>query len=88
MWLRVVGERGWYVITKDQKIRYHRIEREALIGAGVGAFILISKDLSGEDIGKILVGAVPAMSRFIIKTRRPFLAKITREGRISAIVEN
>ncbi|TAJ85499.1 hypothetical protein EPO44_16355 [bacterium] len=88
VWLRVVGERGWFVVTKDQKIRYHAIERQALIGARVGAFILISKDLSGEEIGKILVGAVPAIGRFILKTGRPFLAKINREGKISAILED
>jgi hypothetical protein len=48
---------------------------------------LISKDLSGEEIGKILLEAIPAIGRFIKKRPRPFLAKITREGRISALLE-
>jgi hypothetical protein len=58
-----------------------------LIGAGIGAFVLVSKDLSGEEMGKILVASVPAIGRFIAKTPRPFLAKITREGKISLILE-
>lgn len=86
-WLRIVGERGWFVVTKDQKIRYHTIEKQALVGAGVGAFVLVSKDLSGEEMGKILVQSVPAIKRFIARTSRPFLAKMTRDGKVSLILE-
>jgi hypothetical protein len=77
-WLQVIGGRGWFVVTKDQKIRYHTIEKQALVGAGVGAFILVSKNLSGEEIGTILVESIPAIKRFIARTSRPFLAKIAR----------
>jgi len=81
-WLPKVGERGWFVITKDQKIRYHNLEKLALQRAGVGAFVLVSKDLTGEQMGQILITAIPAMKRFIARTLRPFIAKITRDGKV------
>ncbi len=34
-WLRVVGQRGWVVLTKDKMIRYRGPELAALINAGV-----------------------------------------------------
>jgi hypothetical protein len=33
VWLRVVGERGWVVLTKDERIRRRPLEREALLTA-------------------------------------------------------
>src|SRR5574341_871525 len=34
-WLRVVGRRGWIVLTKDDRIRYRGTGLAALINAGV-----------------------------------------------------
>jgi len=55
--------------------------------AGVGAFILTSGDLSGEEMAQIFVKALPAISKFLVKHRRPFIAKITRSGSVTILVE-
>src|SRR5690348_8374043 len=47
-WLTQVGRNGWIVLTKDHRIRYRNLEREALMNAGVGAFILTAVDLQGD----------------------------------------
>src|SRR5207302_798726 len=39
IWLSEIGKRSWVAITKDERIRYRRIEPEALMRAGVRAFI-------------------------------------------------
>jgi hypothetical protein len=35
-WLRIAGERGWVVLTRDDRIRYRPAEQRALIEAGTG----------------------------------------------------
>src|SRR5438270_11545619 len=37
-WLRVVGARGWIVLTSDRRIRYRGPELTALKASGVRAF--------------------------------------------------
>lgn len=39
-WLRVAGEQDWVVILKDDRIRFRRWERDALMSTGVRAFCL------------------------------------------------
>lgn len=57
----------------------------ALMKAGVAAFILTSGDLQGEEMAQIFVKALPAILRFLSKHKRPFIAKIARNGSISML---
>src|SRR5450759_5020528 len=38
-WLPVVGARGWVVLTKDSRLRFRPLEKEALIAANVRVFV-------------------------------------------------
>lgn len=84
-WLTKVGQRGWIVLTKDHRIRYRQVERLALMRAGVAAFILTSGDLQGEEMAQIFVKALPQIKRFLQKHRKPFIAKITKDGSVSLL---
>jgi hypothetical protein len=46
-WLPEVGRRGWVVLMKDKRIRRNQLERDALLAAGVRAFVLTSGNLTG-----------------------------------------
>ena len=82
-WLSEVGRREWIVLTKDERIRYHSIERTALQKAKVGVFILTAKNLTGQQMASIFIKALPAIIRFTIKNPPPFIAKIARGGQIT-----
>ena len=84
-WLSEVGRRQWVVLTKDARIRYREIERMALMNAGVRAFVLTAKNLQGSEVANVFVRALPAIQRFITRHTPPFIAKITRSGRISML---
>lgn len=86
-WLTHAGRNGWIVLTKDHRIRYRNLERTALMSAGVGAFVLTAGDLNGDEMAKIFVKALPAISKFLAKHRKPFIAKITRSGSVSMLFE-
>ncbi len=62
------------------------MERAALMRAGVAAFILTSGDLQSEEMAQIFVKALPAISRFLAKYHRPFIAKVTRNGSVALLL--
>jgi hypothetical protein len=84
-WLTEVGKRGWYVITRDDRIRYRRLEAEAVRNARVGMFVVVSKNLTGPQAADAIVKAVNRIRRYIRSHRRPFLAKIYRDGRVERL---
>src|SRR3989304_5567341 len=75
-WLPTVGARGWVVLTKDDRIRYRTLERNALMRAGVRAFVITATDLRGEEMAAIFIQALPTIKRFIKKNAPPFIAKV------------
>jgi predicted nuclease of predicted toxin-antitoxin system len=84
-WLAYVGQQGWIVLMKDKHIRSRSHERQALIYAGVRAFVLVAGNISGHEMGASFVKALPAMYDLLTQRDNPFIAQITRQGRISAI---
>jgi hypothetical protein len=66
-------------------IRKRMIERNALRKARVAAFILTSVNLKGEEMGRIFVEARKRMLRLLSKQRRPFIAAVTRNGKVALI---
>ena len=51
VWLRKAGERGWVVLSRDDRIRYRPAEQRALIEAGTAVFCLNpSKGMTAEEL--------------------------------------
>jgi hypothetical protein len=48
----------------------------------VRAFILVSGNLSGQEMAQIFVKALPRMTRFASRNSPPFIAKIFRDGSV------
>lgn len=88
VWLTEVGRRGWLVLTLDQNIRYNALEKQALLSSGVGSFVLIAKNFSGQRIADCIVKALPAMATFAQHTSRPFIAKIYADSRVQPLEVN
>jgi hypothetical protein len=86
VWLTEVGNQGWVVFTKDTRIRYHKIETEALRRANVRAFVLSSKgDLSGQEMAGIFLKALPSIKAHCRKTSPPFIALVYKAGTVALI---
>lgn len=85
VWLTEVGNKGWYVITRDERIRYRHIEATAARAAGVGMFVVVSKNLTGPQTGEAILKALNRIRRFINNHDRPFIAKIYRDGRVEKL---
>ena len=85
-WLREVGRKQWVVLTRDQRIRHRKLELAALFKARVAAFVFTGGNVSGEDMADTLVRSLPAISRFVAKHPRPFIASIIKSGRIQLLL--
>ena len=81
-WLSEVGRRGWYVLTKDDRIRKRPVELRASIDSSVGAFILPSGNMSGPEMAQAIVNALPAIIKVIERRSPPFIYRISRSGTI------
>jgi len=84
-WLSVVGSRGWIVLTKDERIRYRMIEQHVMMRASVAAFILTAGGVTGAEMARIFIRALPKIRRFVRTYRRPFIASVTRSSAVVLI---
>jgi uncharacterized protein with PIN domain len=65
LWLSKAGGEGWIVLTKDDKIRYRAIEREAYIRAGVRCFVFTQSRQRAE----VIIDALSVERRERLKRR-------------------
>lgn len=82
-WIPVVGKRGWAVLTADARIRYNRLERNAVRQHKLRLFYFSRNDFSGVEMGTILQKALPKMITLCEELKPPFAASITRNGDVA-----
>jgi predicted nuclease of predicted toxin-antitoxin system len=83
VWLRAVGERGWVVLTKDQRLRYRPLEIAALRASNARVFVLSAGNLRGAEIAEAFRAALPRISKTLYSGRGPFVARVSRSGQIT-----
>ena len=79
-WLSFVGDKGWIVVTQDEKIRYRRLEKMAMEEAGVAAFVLTGGSHKAIEMAEVFIKALSSIKRLVKKTPLPFIARVTRGG--------
>jgi hypothetical protein len=85
-WLVPAGKRGWVVLTKDRHIKTNQIEIASLIQANVACFNLVSAEMSGPDMAAAFVAAMRDMKRMLMRIQRPFVANVSRSGRVDLLL--
>lgn len=79
-WLRTVGAYGWIVVTRDQRIRYRKVEQQALLEASVRAFVFTGGSATGEQTAEAVVRALPKILEIVRSERPPFIYAISKSG--------
>ena len=77
IWLAAVGQRGWFALTHNKRIRYTPNEIAAVRAHGVGLFILVGRATMAE-LAQNFIASQDVVERFISANHRPFVAKIHR----------
>jgi predicted nuclease of predicted toxin-antitoxin system len=83
VWLRTVGENGWVVLTKDQKLRYRPLEIGALRASNARVFVLTAGNLRGAEIAAVFVSALPRICRVLHVRPGPFVARVSQFGNVT-----
>ena len=84
VWLREAGRRRWLVLTKDEAIRRKPGEQIAIVQSGARCFVLHpTKGMTADDMGDVLVGALPRiLAAARDERRRGFVKIVNRQGRV------
>lgn len=81
-WLVEVSQKGWIVITKDDKISRNISEQVSTAIANAKVFIWATGSASRNELVRDLETAVVAMERFAISQPSPFIAKVYPYGKV------
>jgi hypothetical protein len=78
--LRLVGNQGWFLVSRDLKIMRRPHEREVIQRMGIGAFFL--KDSLNDfcSIVRALIHNWPEMKRYAGSRQRPFALLLRERG--------
>jgi hypothetical protein len=80
-WLSYVGSEGMILVTRDDKIRRHPLEKRALKEHRIGAFFLGGKNQNRCALIQQVVRSWPRMKDLATKTDRPFAFRVRPGGR-------
>lgn len=80
-WLPDIGQKGWYLITRDKNIRHKPAEIKALRQNRVGAFYLGGKSLKRCDLVEQLVRNWRRIKELAARTKRPFAFRVPPRGK-------
>lgn len=83
IWLRIVGERGWVVLTKDQRLRYRPLEIAALRASKTRVFVLTAGNLRGIEIATVFLAALPRICKVLHFRPGPFVARVSQSGHVT-----
>jgi len=76
-WLRLVGRRGFVVVSHDESQTRRRDEIEVLMAAGVRAFYVVGK-APLADLAQSFVAVRDQVVQLIRRRNEPFIAKVYR----------
>lgn len=81
-WLLAAARQGLVVLSKDL---FNPYERQLIMDSGGRAFVLSRGDLTGEEMARIFVRALPTMLRKARRGRHAFIFRISRGGQFTRV---
>lgn len=79
-WLKYIGDNGYILITRDDRIRRKPAELDALRTFGVGSFFMGGKNRTRCQLIQQLVRNWPRIKEYARKTHIPFAYRIPPTG--------
>jgi predicted nuclease of predicted toxin-antitoxin system len=82
-WLPIVSQKGWVIITKDERIGRNPLELMAIAESQARVFIFVSGNLKRQQMAEALVQAMAKMTKIAQSNKAPFIAKVYRNGNVN-----
>lgn len=74
-----VARRGWVLLTLDTRLRYNKLEQQAILDHGLAVFLIIGGRRHDEK-AEVFLKARKRVLRFLQDHPPPFIAKIYSSG--------
>jgi hypothetical protein len=87
-WLSFCGEKGWVVISGDLNVKRNGLERRALIASKVASFFFTSGQITAKKRLEYFTKALTRVKNYVLTQERPFIVRITPEGKIELWVNH
>jgi hypothetical protein len=84
-WLAACGERGWIVLTRDNRIRHRALELQALTAANVAAFAFTATRATAGDTADTIERRLAKFANMATSERRPFLYTFGLGGSLTRV---
>lgn len=84
-WLAVVGRNGWTALTRDQRIRYRRLEKQTMKAHGVGVFTFTGGQATASQMTERVLAHIEKMRAISTSEPRPFLYTFGLFGPLSRL---
>jgi hypothetical protein len=81
-----VGRKAWIVLTKDKRFQNRILELKAIARSRARVFKLTAGTLQGPEMAAIFVKAMTKMERTALSNSGPFIATVTRNGRVTLVM--
>ena len=76
----------YFLLTKDSDFHKKPVIKAALMQHGIGAFVITAhKGKTAEELVDLVSRAWHRVQKFANKHKRPFVAKITADGRVEEV---
>ena len=79
-WITEVSRRGWVILTRDKRIRYRPLELAAVQASGARLFVITPKELTGAEMGALVVRHLRRLVHLGKSRPGPFVARVSRAG--------
>ncbi len=80
VWLKHIGAKGWFLLTRDERIRWKPAERAALRTHNIGAFFLGGKNLKRWQLIEQVVRNWTRIQQLARSTQPPFAYRVPPHG--------
>lgn len=85
IWLPEAAQRGWIILSRDEKILRRPIERDATIASGAALLVLVGASTRTGEIAENFLNTMPKILSFVESERKPFIAKVYRPNPTSLV---
>jgi len=84
-WIDLCSKNSWLAITKDSQIKYNAPIKQAIKNSNCGIVIFTARDLTGEQLGELLIKHFNKIVKFYNKNKIPFVGRLTKNGQMSLV---
>ncbi len=85
VWLSACGEQNWIVLTRDQRIRWRLLEREAIRRSSAAVFALTTGEATAAETADVVIRLLVKFANMAVSEPKPFLYTFGLTGRLSRV---